>query len=280
MTSAAAPLPFWLEDCCQRLAPSSSGHDAIRETSAVTHLNFNLRRLDIPMMMVLVEALRHNNFLQSINLTTALLGASQPNETLMPLSQLLREQPSLKRIHLSYNRLSDVISLGQALSTNTCLEELYLDYNQIGPESACAIADAIASNPNTKLRLLCLNSNRIGDLGGCALAKMLMTNESIRTLMISKNDLGEDTGRALFQALESSGNMTLSCLILDENPNLLSSDCIGRLENLVEANKAGRILLRQDQEPPVGLWANVLTGMDASPQFYMVKQLVPGFTSG
>lgn len=275
----AVVLPRWLEEHCQRLS----------STSHISNLNLNLRRLDVPMMQALAEALHQNDRIRVINLTSALLVRSttttSSDEALIPLARLLCHHSSLHVVHLSYNRLQDASCLGLALATNTSLQELYLDYNQLSGSSVVAIAEGLAQNPNTKLQVLCLNSNRMGDIGGQALAQLLHTNRSLKTLRLANNRLGNATATTLLKALEMH-NTTLTELGLEENPDMLTSPrdneieswiLLGRIQQLLDANQAGRYLLNYQPPPPLGLWPFVLEGLPVDPQYYFLQQ-VPALT--
>lgn len=343
MIRAADPLPHWLEENCQRLKGVSTGPSAllsdedIMEEAAhsteevISHLNMNIRRLDLRMMEALVDALGHNSHVRVINLTTSLTGnpKNHSNEILLPLAKLLMAkegQPtlsllehsehssasSLQVIYLSYNHLTNAVALGPILATNPCLQELYLDHNRLDERTAIALAQGLTfttplSSPKSSkycplrapdivqfsgLRVLCLNSNLIGDRGGEAIGRMLQTNRSLRSIRMSNNRLGSRTAIALWRALQS--NVTLCDLQLDGNPDLcLLPDCpsksypyvkfsvrdqlatTSRFETLVQANKAGRYLLKAYNEAfdTRCLWPRVLVNLDPDPLFYFVKEL-------
>jgi len=309
---AASALPQWLEEHCQRLSSRSLIETNTSPVSAACHsthdhgisrifnLNLNLRRLDAFMMQALADALSQNDEIQIINLTSALVSrnhhhrrptagssdhhthssSSSSDETLIPLAQLLCHHKSLEVIHLSYNRLTDASCLGRALSTNSSLQELYMDHNQMSGASVVALAGGLARNPDTKLRVLCLNSNRMGDLGGMALAQLLLTNQSLKRLQLTNNMLGGASVLALCQALEQR-NVTLIELGLEETtePSAQSmgaaSQQLCRIQQLLQANRSGRYLLQQEPPPPMGLWPLVLEGLPIDPQYYFLQQL-PG----
>ncbi len=269
--SASTSLPPWLQDHCHRLT-SVSSNQSCHFDSVITNLNLNLRRLDFQMMEALVEALAQNNQIRIINLTSTLatLTNTTSDHTLIPLSNLMRLHSSLEVVHLSYNRLVNALHLGQALATNTCLVELYLDHNQLTDDAAIAIAQGLLQNPNTRLQVLYLNSNQIGDSGGEAIGNLLKTNTSIKRLDLTKNHrlLGSRTANMFSDALET--NMTLVELSLDENPNLQHATI--SILQLVQANRAGRYLLHHFPTPPIGLWPMVLEGLESDTQYFFLQE--------
>jgi hypothetical protein len=75
-----------------------------------------------------------------------------------------------------------------------------------------------------------------------AIAKALHHNTTLRELGLKHNQLGDKTGHAFFEMLQQAGNVTLTSLLLEQNPNL----SLGRmltLHTLTEANHYGRYLL-------------------------------------
>ena len=62
----------------------------------------------------------------------------------------------------------------QSTPSYTCtLKFLDLRGNEVGPDGATALADALTSSGNATLALLNLNGNPIGDRGGLAIAAYL-----------------------------------------------------------------------------------------------------------
>jgi Ran GTPase-activating protein (RanGAP) involved in mRNA processing and transport len=228
------------------------------------NLNLNIRRLDEGMMEALAKALLMHDTIEIVNLTSSLV---RPEQALLPLARIvLPNHPSLQKIHLSYNHLESVATLGMALQTNDHLLELYLDYNQIDTISAIALAHGLTHN-NT-LKLLQLNFNKMGDEGGRALANALKTNNSLMQLNMNKNQLGLESARALTEALEQNVNLTR--LDLFENPGMPPT-VIENLQLYTRANKVGRYVLR---EPffPASWWSFVLEGIEPEMTFFFLKQ--------
>jgi hypothetical protein len=257
MTTTATALPPWLEEHCFRLQD---------DTSNILNLNLNIRRLDPDMMCALATALIHNPRIEIINLTSSLI---HPNQTILPLADVLAyPQKSLQVIHLSYNRLEHAASIGDALRTNSTLQELYLDYNRVDSASAISLANGLRQNQT--LRVLQLNSNSIGDVGGQALGNALKYNTTLQKLGLCRNQLGDASGRALVQGLVQDNNVTLMTLQLDGNP--LLSPWVALLQYYVRANQVGRYMLGAGEDRIWSLWPLVLQSLEADMMFFFLRE--------
>lgn len=248
-------IPRWLEQHCERLQDKGSN---------IRNLNLNIRRLDVFMLQALATALLKNPRIETINLTSAL--SRDPDNTILPFLLVLSRHPSLEFIHLSYNRLKSIPSIGIALRQNSHLHELYLDYNRLSAQSAVALADGLRQNRT--LRVLQLNSNRIGDAGGKALALALGENRSLRVLGMNQNHLGKATAVALSSSLEE--NLWLTNLQIDKNPDL--SRYAPLLLYIVRTNKAGRYLLRKRKITMRSIWPLVLERLDCDMMYFFLKE--------
>ena len=105
------------------------------------------------------------------------------------------------------NPITDIMALGNALSTNSTLTELYLGWNQI--RDITALGNALKTN--STLTTLWLWRNQITDI--TALANALNTNSTLRDLNLSRNKIKDIT--ALANALNT--NSTLNTLYLKSN---------------------------------------------------------------
>lgn len=255
---AAVPrlaVPKWLSDHCDRLED---------EQSQIRNLNLNIRRLNVDMIQFLSEALMKNNDIQTINLTSALF--QDQERGLVPLMKVLRKHPSLRAIHLSYNRLRQVRAIEQTLRSNTQLCELFLDYNLLNRDTAISLATVLKHN--TKLNVLQLNSNRIGDVGGEAIAVALKDNSTLEFLGMRSNQLGKRTANAMFSSLKT--NMSLTTLEIDMNPDLEES--VPLLSYIVQSNRTGRYLLGQKDEVPRGLWPLLFQQLELEMLFFFLTE--------
>ncbi|KAL3945382.1 MAG: hypothetical protein SGBAC_000515 [Bacillariaceae sp.] len=249
------PIPKWLSDHCDRLQD---------EESKIQNLNLNIRRMNADMIHVLSEALMKNDNIETINLTSALF--QDQERGLVPFMRVMRNHPSLKAIHLSYNRLRYIHAIEQPLRSNTQLCDLYLDYNRLNCDTAISLANVLRHNTN--LTVLQLNSNRIGDVGGEAIALALKDNSTLKFLGMRSNQLGKRTAKAMISSLKI--NMTLTTLQIDQNPNL--EEKVPLLTHIVQCNRAGRYLLRQNNEVPYALWPSVFQQLECDMVLFFLME--------
>lgn len=248
-------IPKWLSDHCDRLQD---------EESQIQNLNLNIRRLNVDMIHALSEALMKNNDIETINLTSALFHDHE--RSLTPFMEVLRRHPSLRAIHLSYNRLRHIHAIEQPLRSNTQLRELYLDYNRLNCDTAVSLANVLRHN--TKLTVLQLNSNRIGDVGGEAIALSLKENSTLQFLGMRSNQLGKRTAKAMISTLKV--NTSLTSLQIDKNPDL--DDKVPLLTYIVQSNLAGRYLLGQKHEVPHSLWPSLFSQLEHDMLFFFLTE--------
>jgi Ran GTPase-activating protein (RanGAP) involved in mRNA processing and transport len=228
-------LPTWLQDVCTQLAS---------DDAQLTNLNLNIRRLDARMMEALAAALQRNTVLLILNLTSSLANSSNVT-AVQPLAlTVLARRTSLKILHLSYNRLTDVAAIGDALATNPCLQELYLDYNSITAESAKHLANGLRHN--TALGVLQLNYNCIEDEGATALASALLTNKSLQVLGLDRNGITETGSSALLAAVQTN-NAYIQSILLQQDDGITRTQLI--LQLYCRANQAGRRYIRGESLP-------------------------------
>ncbi|EEC43227.1 predicted protein [Phaeodactylum tricornutum CCAP 1055/1] len=256
----AAAIPHWLQDQCRRLEAKDE---------YVSNLNLNIRRLDDSMMVVLSQALRKNSVISVLNMTSSLKNSPLGLNILAEL--ILRSHASLATLHLSYNHLTDVVAVGNALVTNQKLISLHLDYNLIDKRSAAAMADAL--RVNTTLVRLHLNYNLLGDEGVLALADGLQHNTSLLHLGLKRNSISAVGASVLFQTIVTR-NMSLQRLDLEDN--FIPAEMISQIGILCRANKAGRRYLT-DTNFPDNLWPALLEWVNDDPDvLYFFARAKPG----
>lgn len=193
-------IPFWLQDHCDRL----TSNDA-----TLHNLNLNIRHLDATQLGALTNALSQNSILSSMNLTASLVS---PDPVSPESLQLLLAHPTLKVLHLSYNRLLDASLLSlrafhlvklqldhnslenphclwEALRHNTTLQVLLLDYNRITDAACPALAAALQDQCST-LRELGLRHNCINTAAGASrlLDVLVRSNTTLRQLHVEGNE--------------------------------------------------------------------------------------------
>jgi hypothetical protein len=154
------------------------------------------------------------------------------------LAQELFTNTSLQELHLNDNEIGDVgvTALSQALQVNQSLQMLFLSDNCISCIGACQLAQAITVN--TSLQGLYLNNNSIGDSGAAALAQALQVNTSLQELNLQDNDdISEQGGKLLLETLEKH-NGTLVELSLFGNADEPTTHSLQRFINVaVTANQ-------------------------------------------
>ncbi|KAF1791777.1 Leucine-rich repeat domain, L domain-like [Phytophthora cactorum] len=139
------------------------------------------------------------------------------------LLQKLTNPKTAKSLYVMSTRSisdSDFVKLASSISSNTLLEELYLSGHQLGPLGLQAFADCLATN--STLKHLSLGSEKLGDEavqvlcaglarnaqsglqnwdlelkslgvdGATAIAELLKTNQSLTTVSLSRNQIGDE----------------------------------------------------------------------------------------
>lgn len=253
-------IPPWLVELCARL---------LRNDPELVNLNLNIRRFDTEMLEALASALLRNTILHTLNLTSSLLKAS-----LVPFAtRVISRHSSLQVLHLSYNQISDareIQALAQALTTNSRLTQLYLDHNDIDSEGATILANALTEN--TTLQVLQLSSNQVRDMGAQAFGRVLANeNTSLKRLCLERNMITSKGVEMLLEALRR--NVSLDYLELDKRATGVMHQ---EVEFVLQTNRAGRHLLRQEQQHvPIGLWVFVLQKISKQPDmlFYFLQQV-------
>lgn len=134
----------------------------------------------------------------------------------------------LKCLHLKSCGISasGAMALANALEDTKCpLEDLRLDQNNIGDEGACAIGRALSRNNNSCLFNLELKGNSIGPLGARGIAEALIVNHSLEALGLNDNPIGDKGVVAIAEALRINKNTALNWLFLS---NIEKCHRIGR----------------------------------------------------
>ena len=132
-------------------------------------------------------------------------------DSAMELAECLGENNVLKRLILSHNAFGDVPSqmLGDVLTRNTSLTHLDLSYNAVSPAAAMVIANSFKKN--TTLDKVELNGNTIGRRGAEALMQALRRSkrENGHLLIQINNCDCEYEDVSLFDPVEPAGTYNL-----------------------------------------------------------------------
>jgi Ran GTPase-activating protein (RanGAP) involved in mRNA processing and transport len=97
-----------------------------------------------------------------------------------------------------------------------------LSSNNIGDEGCQTIAPALRTMPN--LKILGLSSNNIGDNSIAILSSVLPDLPSLEVLSLYDNKFGNVGCQCLLELVESSSLQSLTCLELEGNFNISSSE--------------------------------------------------------
>ncbi|KAG6948002.1 hypothetical protein JG687_00015745 [Phytophthora cactorum] len=166
------------------------------------------------------------------------------DEAFAPVAAAIEVHPSLKRVNLSHNsigerggtllgamltnpactmlsldvswnniRRSGAVALGIAMRTNTSLRTLYMSMNRCGDGGGEQLAAALACN--TTLTELDLSHNALTGASAVTFGFFLRQNQSLRTLGMQDNSLGEVGARALLRAIALGSRCEISLSVHD-----------------------------------------------------------------
>lgn len=149
---------------------------------------------------LLLQGLCANTVLQFLDLKGNNLRAAGAEA----LGRLLRQNKSIQNLTLEWNNLGTwedaFATFCGALAANGTLRQLDLRNNQISHKGAEELALALKSN--TSLQQLDLRWNNIGLLGGRALVSCLPSNRTLWRLELAGNSVPSDVLRAVEQAMD------------------------------------------------------------------------------
>lgn len=183
------------------LSKNAIGDAGIKAIGEALKKNIGLSSLDLHKNMIstdgayaLAEGLEVNTSIQKLTISAPI-----------PINEIRKGK--VKSIFLSKKGYKDPdsIIIASLIKTNSTLETLYLQGNQISDAGAKAIAECLIVN--STLTGLYLHTNRIGDAGAEALSESLSKNETIKELYIYEN-LIEKQGKV---ALENVKKDHVSC---------------------------------------------------------------------
>ena len=222
------------------------------ETSAVSGLWLKRNPLGASGAACLAKMLETNTSLRTLDLVNTRLGSdglavlasalTGPNQSLERLylggnffgpeeapllADIVRRAPRLQALLLNVGFLGDIgaAMLASALP-ESCLEELGLASNGIGPDGAAHLFEAAAAHPTlTRLdlgysvstRVLGASANSLGDIGAAQAARFLSGNPSLRHLSLRGCGITASGMALLADALQT--NTHLHSLTLDGRPS-------------------------------------------------------------
>ena len=135
--------------------------------------------------------------------TLSLLNVGLGRSTIAAVAKIVRDNPTMVKLHLCGNDISDVnvaTHLFSAVGQHPTLVEVWLENCSIGPEGARVIADVLKHNG--RMQHINLSNNGLKDAGITHLAVMLKVNTSLRSIDLTKTGVSE--GSAGFHALNTA----------------------------------------------------------------------------
>ena len=178
---------------------------------------------------LIVEILKNNNFLRSVSLTGNYFG----NDTGKVIIEELfnHRHYTMTYLDFSCNNLNNslICIIADKIKNNNTLKSLKLNKNYFGDNEGNAIAKALCEN--TTLTYLDIRRNHIENFAG-QFGKMLEKNNTIRSLDIGYNILGEAGGKSIIEAM--CINTTLTSLNLEFNN--LDSKIGDAIANMINKN--------------------------------------------
>ncbi|KAL3913229.1 MAG: hypothetical protein SGILL_006572 [Bacillariaceae sp.] len=191
--------------------------------SSLTTLN--LAGTDLPLKDVL-EILALPNVVE--NIESLYLGGNglRDDGALAIASNFLKTARKLRKLDLRYNdiQVTGMEAICNALGSNSIVQYLYIEGNQIGNDGAAALANLLVQqgsnghNSNVPLQEVFLGANRIQAEGAKALAESLFKNKHLSKLYLEGNNIGLDGANAFSLVLEElRGDTALKNLFADNN---------------------------------------------------------------
>ncbi|CAF3143188.1 unnamed protein product [Rotaria socialis] len=228
-------------ECCAtyHVEPNETVVGEIEKASHGDHQTktFNLSSLSIPeaQYTVLGKIFSRDFLFTSIHLNDCNLS----NEALQAFLHGLVTNTTCKTLELKGNRIhgAGTEALAQVLRRNQTLQNLRLEWNQIGAMDSPAFSsfcDAISMNKS--LIELDLRNNDISHVGGSELAAVLKRNVTLRILDLRWNNIGPVGGRALLAVCQS--NSTLNEIQLTGNN--VPDDIMQNINNALAKNTEKR----------------------------------------
>ncbi|KAL0242791.1 hypothetical protein GEMRC1_005354 [Eukaryota sp. GEM-RC1] len=212
----------------QRTSVSMLLIEALKTNTTVTSVNLKSNSIGAEGATALAEALKVNTSVTTVYLCVNFIEA----EGARALAEALKVNASVTSINLSGNSVGaeGARALAEALKVSDSISNLDLSINSVGDEGARALADAL--KVNTSVTSVNLMFNSIGDEGARALAEALKVNTSVASVNLRFNSIGDEGARALAEALKVSDSITN----LDLNMTSVGDEGARALEDALKAN--------------------------------------------
>ena len=146
--------------------------------------------------------------------------------------EALTVNTTLTHLNLDYNEIeeSDAGFLSDAMKVNTVLTDLDLSFNYIGDSGAASLSDAM--KVNTVLTDLDLSFNYIGNSGAASLSHAIKVNAVLTKLYLRGNDIGDSGAASLSDAIKVNAVLT----DLDLSNNKISDSGAASLSDAIKVN--------------------------------------------
>lgn len=167
---------------------------------------------------LICEALHHPSSAASSPLTELALASNGLTPAAAThLADAVRELPSLVMLDLSYNELGSLgcVAIGEAISERRVLQSLSLAATGLHDEAVAQLAGLLSLTPLVELDL---DGNAASDYAMSALLEMASRTQTLTTLRLSANAIGETGARALAQHLSTDPGGSLRSIALANNP--------------------------------------------------------------
>ena len=142
-----------------------------------------------------------------------------------------------QRDYLSNNNLGPegAKHIAEALKLNTSVTSISLVNNNLGPEDAKHIAEALKQN--TSVTSISLVNNNLGPEDAKHIAEALKANTSVTDIYLSNNNLGPEGAKYIAEALKENTSITWISLF---NNNLGSEQgkCLAEFDAIFNRNRA------------------------------------------
>jgi hypothetical protein len=142
---------------------------------------------------------------------------------------------------LQYQHFGDVgaVSLAEVLRTNTMLQFINVQGNDIGDPGMGAICDAVRENAKTVVQTINFSDNNIRDVGAMKLSALLEENTSIEEVWIRNNHISDMGGSAIYSAMIDNSHVVVFDLFGNNDlSNHMASEIIAKTDENIAAKKA------------------------------------------
>ena len=197
----------------------------LKETSRLNILHLNDNVMTEEVAKDLADVIINNNHLKQLCIANNKLGVSAA-----AILQALTRTSNLRVLNLNGSNLTGQVveHLVSVIKNNSCLEELYLLYNDF-KSSVSVILKALKEN--SRLNILHLNDNLMAKEAAEDLADVIKNNTRLKQLCIANNNFGVSAA-VILQALTRTSNLK----VLDLNRSNLTGQVVEHLVSVIKNN--------------------------------------------